>query len=155
MPRREPVGFYAGGSRMSSVHYNLDYLQQVFQGNDAMVHRILDSFEAQVPGYLAEMESRWRNGDWRNLHPLAHKARSSISMLGMKPLLEDILHIERTSRSGEDEGDIGSRLHSARASLELALEALRRDRASRSAQLAERGHERPRRPHSAQGLRRA
>jgi HPt (histidine-containing phosphotransfer) domain-containing protein len=140
---------------MSSVHYNLDYLQQVFQGNDAMVHRILDSFEAQVPGYLDEMESRWRNGDWQNIHPIAHKARSSISMLGMKPLLEDVLHIERTSRSGLHEGEIGARLKTARASLELALEALRWDRAKRSEKLAQRGQDRPRRGHSSTGLRRA
>ena len=85
---------------MSSVHYNLDYLQQVFQGNDAMVRRILDLFEEQVPGYLTEMEDRWRQGEWRKLHPMAHKARSSISMLGMTSLLEDIVHIEHTSRSG-------------------------------------------------------
>ena len=110
---------------MSSVHYNLDYLQQVFQGNDAMVHRILDSFEEQVPGYLDEMEARWSRGEWRDLHPLAHKARSSISMLGMQSLLDDIVHIERTSRSGENEGDIGVRLGSAKRSLSLALDALR------------------------------
>ena len=117
---------------MSSVHYNLDYLQQVFQGNDAMVCRILDSFEEQVPGYLDEMEARWSRGEWQNLHPLAHKARSSISMLGMQSLLDDILHIESTSRNGEDEGDIGARLGSARRSLSLALDALRRDRAGQA-----------------------
>ena len=140
---------------MSSVHYNLDYLQQVFQGNEAMVHRILDSFEAQVPGYLNEMDSRWRNGDWQNIHPIAHKARSSISMLGMKPLLEDVLQIEITSRSGLHEGDIGARLKTARVSLELALDALRRDRAKRPQNLAQQGHERPRRGHTKTGLRRA
>ena len=140
---------------MSSVHYNLDYLQQVFQGNDAMVYRILDSFEAQVPGYLDEMESRWRNGDWQNIHPIAHKARSSISMLGMKPLLEDVLHIERTSRSGLHEGDIGARIKTARVLLELALEDLREDRAKRSERPDQRGHERPRRSRASAGLRRA
>ena len=113
---------------MTSVHYNLDYLQQVFQGNDAMVRRILDLFEEQVPGYLTEMEDRWRQGEWRKLHPLAHKARSSISMLGMASLLEDILRIEDTSRNGVDPGDIGERLVSARRALDLGLEALRRDR---------------------------
>ena len=116
---------------MSSVHYNLDYLQQVFQGNDAMVRRILDLFEEQVPGYLAEMEVRWQRGEWRKLHPLAHKARSSINMLGMAPLLEDILHIEQVSRSGVDPGDIGERLVSARRALDLGLDALRRDRGVR------------------------
>ena len=41
---------------MSKTHYNLDYLQQVFQGNEAMVQRILDVFEEQVPGVLCRNE---------------------------------------------------------------------------------------------------
>ena len=106
-------------------------------------------------GNLDEMESRWRNGDWQNIHPIAHKARSSISMLGMKPLLEDVLHIERTSRSGLHEGDIGARIKTARVLLELALEDLREDRAKRSERPDQRGHERPRRSRASAGLRRA
>jgi HPt (histidine-containing phosphotransfer) domain-containing protein len=140
---------------MSSVHYNLDYLQQVFQGNDAMVQRILDSFEEQVPGYLDEMEARWSRGEWRDLHPLAHKARSSISMLGMQSLLDDIVHIERTSRSGENEGDIGARLGSAKRSLSLALDALRRDRTGGALGRADRPALSPSRPSRKSGLRRA
>lgn len=67
---------------MHANHYNLDYLKQVFQGNDAMVLRILDIFEEEVPKYFAEM-SRLGNADlWGELHPLAHKAKSSIGMLG-------------------------------------------------------------------------
>ena len=84
---------------MPTVHYNLDYLQQVFQGNDAMVRRILDSFEEQVPAYFTEMERRWRSGRWRDIHPLAHKAKSSIGILGMQALLEEVLVLERTSRT--------------------------------------------------------
>lgn len=140
---------------MSSVHYNLDYLQQVFQGNDAMVRRILDSFEEHVPGYLDEMEARWSRGEWRGLHPLAHKARSSISMLGMDSLLDDILHIEQTSRNGDDEADIGARLGSARRSLSLALEALRRDRAGQVLSRTDRPASNPSRPSRKSGLRRA
>ena len=140
---------------MSSVHYNLDYLQQVFQGNDAMVRRILDSFEGQVPAYLDEMEARWSRGEGRDLHPLAHKGRSSISMLGMQSLLDDILHIERTSRNGDDEGDIGARLDSARRSLFLALEALRRDRAGQTMSRTDRPALSPSRPSRKSGLRRA
>ena len=143
---------------MSSVHYNLDYLQQVFQGNDAMVRRILDLFEEQVPGYLTEMEDRWRRGEWRKLHPLAHKARSSIGMLGMASLLEDVLYIEQASRSGIDPGDIGVRLASARSALDLGLDALRRDRRAQDNTVVgqpDARSERPRRGQGASGLRRA
>ena len=115
---------------MPSVHYNLDYLQQVFQGNDAMVQRILDSFEEQVPAYFEEMNRRWRSGRWQDIHPLAHKAKSSIGMLGMNGLLDHVLYIEQVSRTASSPGDIGERLEQACALLTLALDAMRRDRGS-------------------------
>ena len=87
-----PIGKRFQPFNMPSAHYNLDYLQQVFQGNDAMVHRILDSFEEQVPAYFAEMDKRWHEGRWQDIHPLAHKAKSSIGMLGMTALLEHVVH---------------------------------------------------------------
>lgn len=113
---------------MPSAHYNLDYLQQVFQGNDAMVRRILDSFEEQVPAYFEEMDRRWRDGRWRDIHPLAHKAKSSIGMLGMTALLEHVVHIEQVSRTASHPQDIQSRLDQAQSLLTLALDAMRRDR---------------------------
>ena len=122
---------------MPTVHYNLDYLQQVFQGNDAMVRRILDSFEEQVPAYFTEMERRWRSGRWRDIHPLAHKAKSSIGMLGMQALLEEVLVLERTSRTAEDPGDMAERLVRARALLDQALDEMRRDGAGTAASPSE------------------
>lgn len=115
---------------MPSAHYNLDYLQQVFQGNDAMVQRILDSFEEQVPAYFEEMNRRWRSGRWQDIHPLAHKAKSSIGMLGMNGLLGHVVHIEQVSRTSSTPDDIGDRLKQACALLTLALDAMRRDRMS-------------------------
>ena len=118
---------------MPSAHYNLDYLQQVFQGNDSMVQRILDSFEEQVPAYFEEMNHRWRSGRWQDIHPLAHKAKSSIGMLGMNGLLDHVLHIEQVSRTSSTPDDIGDRLRQACALLTLALDAMRRDRMSQLA----------------------
>lgn len=76
-------------------------------------------------------------------------------MLGMQSLLDDILHIEQTSRNGDDEADIGARLGSARRSLSLALEALRRDRAGQVLSRADRPVSSPSRPSRKSGLRRA
>ncbi|MDG1381974.1 MAG: Hpt domain-containing protein [Flavobacteriales bacterium] len=113
---------------MNAELYNLSYLQEVFQGNDAMVRRILDLFEVQVPGYFDEMESRLAHGQWRQLHPLAHKAKSSLGMLGMEGVLYHTLHIETVSRSGLQPEDIPERLRAARAALDLAMAALSTDR---------------------------
>ncbi|MDB4676115.1 Hpt domain-containing protein [Flavobacteriales bacterium] len=114
---------------MHANHYNLDYLKQVFQGNDAMVLRILDIFEEEVPKYFAEMSRLASTGQWDGLHPLAHKAKSSIGMLGMQGLLKEILVVENLSRTSGDTEALKSALSNAKVLLEAALGALRADRA--------------------------
>jgi HPt (histidine-containing phosphotransfer) domain-containing protein len=109
---------------MSAPLYNLDYLKQVFQGNDAMVHRILDLFEVEVPRYFDTMEELAAKGRWRELHPLAHKAKSSIGMLGMLGLQEQILKMEQLSRTGTDDAHLAEVLKEARRSLTAALASL-------------------------------
>ena len=113
---------------MSAKQYNLDYLKQVFQGNDAMVLRILDIFEGEVPRYFAAMVRLGQEDKWSELHPLAHKAKSSVGMLGMQPLLEDVLAIEQASRSGGSADILAPLLERAALRLESALQALRADR---------------------------
>ena len=114
---------------MHANHYNLDYLKQVFQGNDAMVHRILDMFEVEVPRYFERMEALGRQSRWRELHPLAHKAKSSIGMLGMEALLSTVLEIEQRSRNASDDAALERFLSLARKQLDEAMMALKADRA--------------------------
>ena len=118
---------------MHANHYNLDYLKQVFQGNDAMVLRILDIFEEEVPKYFAEMSRLAGTRIYgAGLHPLAHKAKSSIGMLGMQSLLQEVLVVENLSRTASDTADLKAALSRAQVQLELALAALRKDRAGGS-----------------------
>ena len=117
---------------MFTHHYTLDYLQQVFQGNDDMVLRILDVFEEEVPKYFEAMEQLGREQRWRELHPLAHKAKSSIGMLGMHALLEKVLLVETLSRSGKDDVALSMALQAARQLLDTGLHVLRKDRRSQT-----------------------
>src|SRR5690606_14321135 len=63
-----------------------------------MVNNIINLFLQQVPGYISEMEECVRKNEPLSLHPLAHKAKSSISMLGIKDMESDILLIEQDSK---------------------------------------------------------
>ena len=83
----------ATGSR-----YDLSYLNQVFQGNREMVNNIITLFLQQVPEYVRQMEECVRKNEPMSLHPLAHKAKSSIAMLGIKEMEEDIIQIEQDSK---------------------------------------------------------
>ncbi len=80
------------------LRYDLSYLNQVFQGNREMINNIINLFIQQVPDYIQEMEECVRKNEPLSLHPLAHKAKSSVSMLGIKDMETDILQIEQDSK---------------------------------------------------------
>lgn len=82
--------------------FDLSYLNQVFQGNQEMVRNIIQLFLEQVPEYVKEMEACVHRDDLLALHPLAHKAKSSISMLGLKNMERNILTIEELSKEHRD-----------------------------------------------------
>lgn len=82
--------------------FDLSYLNQVFQGNQEMVRNIIQLFLEQVPEYVKEMEACVQRDDLLALHPLAHKAKSSISMLGLRSMERNILTIEALSKEHRD-----------------------------------------------------
>lgn len=63
-----------------------------------MINNIINLFLQQVPEYIREMEECVRKNEPLSLHPLAHKAKSSVSMLGIKDMENDILQIEQDSK---------------------------------------------------------
>lgn len=83
----------------TTVRYDLSYLNQVFQGNREMINNIILLFLQQVPEYIREMEECVKKNEPLSLHPLAHKAKSSVSMLGIKELETDIIQIEQDSKN--------------------------------------------------------
>ena len=78
--------------------FDLSYLSQIFQGNTAMINSIIELFLQQVPEYIGEMEDCITLKNFQALHPLAHKAKSSIAMLGLKKMEKIILEIEYKSK---------------------------------------------------------
>lgn len=78
--------------------FDLSYLNQVFQGNKELVDNIINLFLQQVPEYINEMVRCVERNDLLSLHPLAHKAKSSIAMLGLKNMEKNILKIEQDSK---------------------------------------------------------
>ena len=90
----------------ASQLFDLSYLNQIFQGNTAMINSIIEMFLKQVPGYIEEMEQCVTDNKLKSLHPLAHKAKSSIAMLGLKRMEHLVLRIESSSKLEVDMDDL-------------------------------------------------
>jgi HPt (histidine-containing phosphotransfer) domain-containing protein len=104
--------------------FDLSYLNQIFQGNQEMIKQIIGLFLQQVPEYITEMEACVARNDLHALHPLAHKAKSSVSMLGLRSMEEKILLIEHRSREHLELEKLPELVDQVRSECNLANEAL-------------------------------
>lgn len=100
--------------------FDLSYLNQIFQGNQEMIRNIIGLFLQQVPQYIQEMEECLHRNDLAGLHPLAHKAKSSISMLGLRTMEEMVLRIERSSKEHRNIEQLPELVAQVRTECELA-----------------------------------
>ena len=108
-------------------HYDLTYLHDVFHGNEAMVQQIVELFLEQAPSFGRSMTQCIRESRWSELHPIAHKLKSSVNMLGMTGLAPIVLEIERKSKFNHDPSSLPGLVSELNMQLELVLLTLNHD----------------------------
>lgn len=108
-------------------HYDLTYLNQVFHGNESMVQEIVQLFLSQAPQFGQDMNACIRQARWSHLHPLAHKLKSSVNMLGMVGLVPLVLDIERISKFEEEPSRLPELVSTLTADMEVVCKALSQD----------------------------
>ena len=108
-------------------HYDLTYLNQVFHGNESMVQEIVQLFLSQAPQFGQDMNACIRQARWSHLHPLAHKLKSSVNMLGMAGLVPLVLDIERISKFEEEPSRLPELVSTLTADMEVVCKALSQD----------------------------
>ena len=108
-------------------HYDLTYLNQVFHGNESMVQEIVQLFLSQAPQFGQDMNASIRQSRWSHLHPLAHKLKSSVNMLGMSGLVPLVLDIERISKFEEEPSRLPELVSTLTAEMEVVCKALSQD----------------------------
>jgi len=79
---------------------NLDYLNEISNGNTDFIIDLIDMFFKQIPEYQISLSDLYDKKDWVNLGKLAHKAKSAILMVGMKELAEDLKKLEENAKEG-------------------------------------------------------
>jgi HPt (histidine-containing phosphotransfer) domain-containing protein len=105
--------------------FDLSYLNQIFQGNKEMVNNIIKLFLEQVPEYIEEMQECVDRNDLRSLHPLAHKAKSSVAMLGLKNMETSIIQIEQDSKHNRNLDTLPNLVGSVKCECDLVYAQLR------------------------------
>ena len=76
------------------VHIDLNYLENMSGGDKELMKEMIDIFIEQVPEFVSEMNLHLKNSNNAGLAAVAHKAKSSISIIGLVQLIEDLKAFE-------------------------------------------------------------
>jgi len=76
------------------VKLDLSYLENMSGGDKVLMKEMIEIFKEQVPEFVTEMKLSLENKDWKSLASVAHKAKSSIAIIGLNDLTEELKKFE-------------------------------------------------------------
>ena len=81
---------------------NMEYLDSVSGGDPEIINEIVLIFKEQSVEIYNEMKSLLESKNYNSLGLLAHKAKSSVAIMGMKNLAEMLKTFELQAREGKE-----------------------------------------------------
>jgi len=72
------------------VKIDLSYLETMSNGDITLMKEMVSIFKEQVPEFVSEMKTHLQNKDWKSLASIAHKAKSTISIIGLTDLITEL-----------------------------------------------------------------
>jgi HPt (histidine-containing phosphotransfer) domain-containing protein len=109
---------------MEYTYINPEYLQTVSGGDMSIIEEIVSMFREQSAEAYEQMLSFLEKGDYTNLGMLAHKVKSSASIMGMNDLASMLKTLELQAREGKETGSYRSYIERFRTETSVALTEL-------------------------------
>ncbi|MBN1112310.1 MAG: Hpt domain-containing protein [Bacteroidales bacterium] len=81
-------------------YINLDYLFELTEGSQEFIDEMINIFINQVPEFIVELKTLYNNKDYTELSKAAHKAKSSVSIVGMNQLADNLKTLEMLAKEG-------------------------------------------------------
>jgi len=79
-------------------HINPEYLDSIANGDNELIREIVEMFSVQASEIYTEMSILSEKKDYQALGLLAHKAKSSVAIMGMKELASMLKTFELNAR---------------------------------------------------------
>lgn len=83
-------------------YINPAYIESVSGGDTETIRELVTIFSEQVPEFSKEMKNLLEKGDFYNLGLLAHKAKSSVAIMGMEDLAVMLKKFELDAKGNKD-----------------------------------------------------
>ena len=84
-------------------YLNLSYLESMAGGDPEIIQEMKDIFIAQVPEFIENLNRYLREGQYIELGKEAHKAKSSVMIMGMNQLGKDLKTLQLATIAGTNE----------------------------------------------------
>ena len=81
---------------------DLTYLREMSGGNTELVLEMIGIFRNQVVEFATEMEDLLKKKQYELLGKLAHKAKSSVAIMGLNELASDLKQLENNARESKN-----------------------------------------------------
>ena len=81
---------------------NLNYLETMTDGDKVLIRELIGIFSTQVEEYAIKMQLFHGEKNWKELSKMAHKAKSSVAIMGMKKLAEEMKELEILASKEEE-----------------------------------------------------
>ena len=81
---------------------DLSYLQEMSGGNKELVIEMISIFKNQVVEFAHDMEGHLQKKEYELLGKLAHKAKSSVSIMGLNQLANQLKTLENLAKEGKN-----------------------------------------------------
>jgi HPt (histidine-containing phosphotransfer) domain-containing protein len=81
---------------------DLSYLEEMTEGDQGLIKELISIFSTQVEEYSHQLEKLLDEKNWSELSKLAHKAKSSVAIMGMKDLTDKLKKLEMLAKEGKE-----------------------------------------------------
>ncbi len=103
---------------------DLNYLRTMSGGDDKFIKEMIDLFRDQIEEYKQHMPELLRKKDYDSLSKMAHKAKSSVAVMGMKQVTELLKELEVLAHEEKEVDRYESMINHFLDQSQLAIEEL-------------------------------
>jgi HPt (histidine-containing phosphotransfer) domain-containing protein len=81
---------------------DLTYLESMSDNNVGFIAEMVSIFREQIEEYKLQLPQLLAKSDYENLSKVAHKAKSSVAVMGMTTEAELLMNLETKAKNGVD-----------------------------------------------------
>lgn len=85
------------------AYIDLNYLKTITDGDQEMMQEMEDLFISQVPEFIENLNRYLKEKQYIELGKEAHKAKSSVMIMGMEELGKDLKSLQQATIAGTNE----------------------------------------------------